>query len=369
MQGTLKPVPDAEAPADDHGSNVGTKRGRRLPCPRGVHIVEPSVSTPKRKPSQSGLDRPFRKPVGEAGRADREHGAPRVRLSVVGRLAGSLALMMALSGCGPDPATKASSARSGGSAEDSLLAPGDQVVDARKAPAPRAASGRWSVLLATFSGEGHAARAAEFRDEVARRYPVFGGAFVEPRRGGSIVVVGRYASADDPAAQEALSLAKGIAAGGSRPFAAAMLVRRTTAADAAPPKPHDLRSLRARSPGRTELYTLQIGIWSTFGTKEISPAEVMRRAELEVAKLRAQGYEAWFHHDPDSEMSTITVGSFGSDAYDPRSTLYAPEVERLMRAFPKHLVNGEEVLVPADLRRGSGSLRPQGPRLVEVPFD
>lgn len=163
-------------------------------------------------------------------------------------------------------------------------------------------------------------------------------------------------------------MAKGITVGGGRPFAAAMLVRRTTAADATPPKPYDLRSLRARYPGRAELYTLQIGLWSTFGTREIAPEDVRRRAELEVARLRAQGYEAWFHHDPDSEMSTITVGSFGADAYDPRSTLYAPEVERLMRAFPKHLINGEEVLVPTDQRR-SGELRPQGPRLVEVPFD
>ena len=272
-----------------------------------------------------------------------------------------------LSACGPESATRPASSGSASSTRDSLLAPGDQVIDSRVATIAPASQGRWSVLLGTFSGEGHASRAAEFQAEVQRRYPVFGEVFIEPRRGGSMVVAGRFASTDDPAAQEALALAKGITAGGGRPFAAAMLVRRTTAADATPPRPYDLRSLRARYPGRAEIYTLQIGVWGTFGTREIDPNEVRRRAELEVARLRAQGYEAWFHHDPDSELSTITVGSFGADAYDPRSTLYAPAVERLMRAFPKHLINGEEVLVPADQRR-AGELRPQGPRLVEVPF-
>jgi hypothetical protein len=274
-----------------------------------------------------------------------------------------------LAGCGPEPASRGSTARTGtSSASESLLAADDQVIDTRGVTPPAASRGRWSVLLGTFTGDGHEDRAEDFRVEVSRRYPVFGEVFVEPRRGGSMVVAGRFLATDDPDAQEALAMAKGITVGGVRPFAAAMLVRRTTAADATPPKPYDLRSLRARYPGRAEVYTLQIGLWSTFGTREIAPEDVRRRAELEVARLRAQGYEAWFHHDPDSEMSTITVGSFGADAYDPRSTLYAPEVERLMRAFPKHLINGEEVLVPTDQRR-SGELRPQGPRLVEVPFD
>ncbi len=273
-----------------------------------------------------------------------------------------------LTACGPDPAPRGTGSRNAAAGGDSLLAVDDQVLDSSAAVMAPAPQGRWSVLLRTFSGDGHEERADEFVIEVTRRYPVFGEVFVEPRRGGSMVVAGRFFETDDPEAQEALGLAKGITVGGGRPFAAAMLVRRTTAADASPPKPYDLRTLRARYPGRTELYTLQIGLWSTFGTREIEPEDVRRRAELEVAKLRAQGFEAWFHHDPDSEMSTVTVGSFGADAYDPRSTLYAPEVERLMRAFPKHFINGEEVLVPSDQRR-SGELRPQGPRLVEVPFD
>lgn len=271
--------------------------------------------------------------------------------------------------CGPS-GTAASRSTPGGSnsAGDSLLGSRDVVIDDRAAPAS-GAGGRWSVLLRTFSGEDALPQAAAFQNDVSRRYPVFRESFVEPRRNGAMVVIGRYEDPDDPLAQEMLALAKGITVGGGRPFATAMLVRRSTAPSATPPKPHDLRSLRARYPGRQEVYTLQVALWSTFGTSEISTADVQRLAERYVAQLRAQGYEAWFHHDPDSETSTVTVGSFGSDAYDPRSTLYAPEVERLMRAFPVHLVNGEEVLVPGDLRRADNALKPQGPRLVEVPFD
>jgi hypothetical protein len=291
------------------------------------------------------------------------------RTDVLGAAAvGGVIVASILAGCGPDPAPRGAAAPNSASAGDSLLSPNDQVIDSRGATTAPPPQGRWSVLLRTFSGDGHEERAEEFVIEVTRRYPVFGEVFVEPRRGGSMVVAGRFLATDDSEAQEALALAKGITVGGGRPFATAMLVRRTTASDASPPKPYDLRTLRTRYPGRAELYTLQIGLWSTFGTREIDPADVRRRAELDVARLRSQGYEAWFHHDPDSEMSTVTVGSFGADAYDPRSTLYAPEVERLMRAFPKHLINGEEVLVPSDQRR-NGELRPQGPRLVEVPFD
>jgi len=184
-----------------------------------------------------------------------------------------------------------------------------------------------------------------------------------------MVVVGRFEGPSDAGAQETLGLAKAISIDGRRPFATAMLVRRTTAVESGPPRPHDLRSLRATAPRRRDLYTLQIAVWSTFGTDEISPERVRRESESMVSILRSQGLEAWFHHDADSETSTVTVGSFDGNAYDSRSTLYAPEVERLMRRFPKQLVNGEELLMRADPGNPRSPMRPLGPQLVEVPFD
>ena len=38
-----------------------------------------------------------------------------------------------------------------------------------------------------------------------------------------------------------------------------------------------------------------------------------------------------------------------------------------MKRFPKHLVNGEELLVPIDPRKPEGAAVPQEPRLVEIP--
>lgn len=294
--------------------------------------------------------------------------------SAVGGLTGAVSATIALAmlSCGPEP-TRSRVVRGDSGVGQELLAEGDLVLDA-SAPSVGLARtdesrGRWSVLLATFTGPDHRARATAFTRDVGRRFPALGTPFIEPRGQGVMVLVGRYEEPSDADAQETLGLAKAITTDGRRPFAMAMLVRRTAAAESGPPRPHDLRALRATAPGRRDLYTLQIAVWSTLGTDEISPERVRREAESMVASLRLQGLEAWFHHDADSETSTVTVGSFGSDAYDSQSTLYAPEVERLMRRFPKQLVNGEELLVRIDPGNPRSSMRPLGPRLVEVPFD
>lgn len=294
----------------------------------------------------------------------------RGRQSLIGVVLG-VGFAMAV-GCGPDPTTTRMPGPNA-DADDELLGTGDLVLDGKGSSRSRtgeeSAEGRWSVLLGTFTGPGARERALAFAGDVARRFPALGTPFLESRGQGMMVVVGRYPEPGDTGAQETLGLAKAIVTDGGRPFATAMLVRRTAAVDAAPPRPHDLRSLRAMAPGRRDLYTLQIAIWSTMGTDEIAPERVRLEAESMVTGLRRQGVEAWFHHDADSETSTVTVGSFGSDAYDSRSTLYAPEVERMMRRFPKQLVNGEELLVRVDPGNPRSRMRPLGPRLVEVPFD
>ena len=230
-------------------------------------------------------------------------------------------------------------------------------------------SGRWSVLLGTFSDEDHRARAEAFRGEIGRQYPMLASAFLEARRGGTIVVYGRFPEPSDPAAQESLALVKGLGSDGARPFPTAMLVRRSAGPDAGPPGPLDLRTLRAQFPRHRQLQSLQVGVWSTFGTREVTPEWVRRSAEQYARQLRGQGYEAWYYHDLDREASVVTIGRFGPDAYDSRSTLYSPEVERLMRVFPKMLVNGDEVLVPENPRNPTGRRRPMRPLLIEVPFN
>jgi len=240
------------------------------------------------------------------------------------------------------------------------------VASARASQNPDVDSAAWSVLLATVSGPESRATAMTIRDEVARRYPSLRDAFVRSTQRGSVVLSGRFPSPQAPEAQARLMEVKEMADGGVRAFPRAMLTRFGAGSEQGPPGPNDLRAVRQNAPTQT-LYTLQVAVWSAFGTDELKMSEIKRSAEDYCRSLRSQGHEAYYFHDFDTRTSTVTVGVFGADAYDPRSTLYAPEVEKAMRAFPKHLVNGEELLVPVDPRNPGAKTMPQAPRLVEIP--
>lgn len=237
---------------------------------------------------------------------------------------------------------------------------------ARAAQNPDVDSAAWSVLLATVSGPESRATAMTIRDEVSRRYPALRDAFVRSTQRGSVVLSGRFTSPQSPEAQARLKEVKEMTEGGVRAFPRAMLTRFGAGSEQGPPGPNDLRIVRQNAPTQT-LYTLQVAVWSAFGTDELKMSEIKRSAEEYCRSLRSQGSEAYYFHDFDTRTSTVTVGVFGADAYDPRSTLYAPEVEKAMRRFPKHLVNGEELLVPVDPRNPGSKTIPQAPRLVEIP--
>lgn len=224
----------------------------------------------------------------------------------------------------------------------------------------------WSVLLATASGPDSRDTANTIRTEVVRRFPTLKDAFVRSTQRGSVVLVGRYESPKDPQAQARLADVKQLVDGNVPAFPRAMLTRLGANAEQGPPGPNDLRIVRQSAPTQT-LYTLQVAVWSAFGTDEIKMSEIKRSAEDYCRRLRGEGNEAYYFHDFDTKTSTVTVGVFGDGAYDPRSTLYAPEVDAVMRKFPKHLVNGEELLVPIDPRNPSSKTMPQAPRLVEIP--
>jgi hypothetical protein len=184
---------------------------------------------------------------------------------------------------------------------------------------------------------------------------------------GSALVVGRFESASDASAQAELKRVKAIERNGQKPFAGAMLLRTASDALSGPPQPHDLRTLRAKFPNVRPLFSLQVAAWATLGDKKSSYDDMRAAAEKYCAELRAKGHESWFLHDEDTETSIVTVGHFDRRAYDPKSTLFAPEVEDMMRAFPANLVNGEPLLIPIDPRNPSGKTKPQPCRLVEVP--
>lgn len=227
-------------------------------------------------------------------------------------------------------------------------------------------SGRWSVLLATTTGPDARATAMTVRDEIAKRVPALQDAFVSPAQRGFVVLAGRFPSPEDPGAQQRLAEVKAVTDRGAPLFPRAMLTRTSANADLGPPGPNDLRTVRQNVPAR-DLYTVQVAAWGTFGSPDISMDQVRRSAEDYCRQLRSQGSEAYYFHDLDAEISTVTVGVFGEDAYDPRSTLFSAEVDEVMKRFPKHLVNGEEVLIPTDPDDPAKGGVPQAPRLVEIP--
>jgi len=305
----------------------------------------------------------------------------------VGLAAALVAAVASLAACGDGPTqtqkSKVAGTRPLDGGDLALIDPKDDVMgdgvggaavstrgSGKAAPAQMqkgSAKGRWSVILATFSGGDHAAKAAAFRGQVVSQYPELRDAAVRRVGKGSALVSGRFEGPEDPAAQTELKRVKSIERNGKKPFAGVMLMRTSTDDASGPPKAHDLRTLRAQYPTVRPLFTLQVGAWSTFGDRNTEYDDMRASAERYCAELRQKGHEAWFLHDEDSETSIVAVGHFDRRAYDPKSTLFAPEVEELMRVFPANLVNGEPVLIPVDPRNPGGRTRPQPCRLVEVP--
>ncbi|MEY3021793.1 MAG: hypothetical protein RIS86_991 [Planctomycetota bacterium] len=310
------------------------------------------------------------------------------RFGVMTLACGLAGLPVVESGCesAPKRSTNGGAATRARSGQDDLLAPGDEVIGelggiagrraAVASPSGPAASsatapggrGRWAVILATFTQDDHADRARVWRDQLEREFPELAGAAVRNLGRGSAVVTGGWDGPEDKGAQAELKRVKAIERGGKRPFAMAMLSRTSMNDASAVVAPRDVRNLRAKYPKVRPLLTLQVAAWSTFGERGVRYDDMRRAAERHCAELRAKGVDAWFYHDEDSETSAVTVGAFDRRAYDPKSTLYAPEVEDLMRQFPAHLLNGEPLMIPVDPTNPKGRMKPQACRLVEIPM-
>ncbi|MHC4107337.1 MAG: hypothetical protein ACYSTY_04540 [Planctomycetota bacterium] len=223
----------------------------------------------------------------------------------------------------------------------------------------------WTIVLNTFSTEGHAQAAANMRLQVGSIDPKLSGARVHTTARGSMVTYGNYTSAEDPAAQADLKWIKAITISNRQVFAGAMLTRITRTDPTIPSDPLELMSVRARYPDINPLYTLQVAVWGDFESGKLTLAEIHQHAEAYARRLRTQGLNAYYDHDDDKRLSIVTVGLFDSTAIDPQIGLYSAEVQALMRRFPEHLVNGEPLQELIDRR--TGRTRVQKPKLVRVP--
>ncbi len=223
---------------------------------------------------------------------------------------------------------------------------------------------RWGVILLTFSGDDHNQLAEAAAVQLRRKYPLLAEAFVREKSNGSVVMVGRFTGPDDPAAKPLVKEVQGLIDGNDRPFARSFLTRVETARGGQMGA-FDLRRARLANPNVRTIYSVEVAVWSDFGSGEISVEEIRQKAEAFTTKLRAQGLPAFYNHDDDRRMSIVTVGLFGEDAYNAKTTLYSDEVEAIKKRFPKLMVNGEELLRP--IRKGSQETVAETTLLVEVP--
>jgi len=253
-----------------------------------------------------------------------------------------------------------------------LLEPGDDVfgsevreplrADSTARPSPSASqpTAEWSIALITVAGEDHEAIARSARRDILERFDGLEEIFVDRVKGGSAVFFGRFESPADPGFRTAMEKIRSITVGEGIPAFPRVLPARPLSGLAADAHPHDIRTLRDRLGDRNPVYSLQVAQWGTFGDDSIDYGVMRERAAGNVSTLRNRGFDAWFSHNSGKRLSSVNIGVFGPDAYDPRSTLFAPEVELLMSQFPQLLVNGEPLLDP---RTGVA----RKPFLVEIP--
>ena len=259
-----------------------------------------------------------------------------------------------------------------GSSNEQLYNPGDDVLLQKEEQAggvtPSSASprppsvGSWSIALATLTGSDHRALARSLAERIRERYPTLTPLFVDGlgRGEASAVFVGHFRT---PSGEDSRSMMNRVneltMENGGKAFPRAMPARPASFKTASR-SPNDLRSLRSRHRVGRIAYSLKIAQWGTFGDEQVAYEQCRQQAEAMSRSLRAQGLTAWFSHNDAREMSVVTVGVFGSNAYDSRSTLFAPEVEVLMERFPQLMINGEPILHP---KTG----QPLPPVLIEVP--
>lgn len=226
----------------------------------------------------------------------------------------------------------------------------------------------WTIVLGTFSGSNHEQAAQNMLGELQRVAPeLTRGARSHTTSRGSMVIYGQYPEAEDRQARRDLERVKEIRYREMPIFAKAFLSR-ITPSSAKGAHPHALLSVREEYPNVDPLYTLQVAAWGDFDSGTMTMDQIRRQAEDHVRRLRAQGHEAYFHHDPGQQLSIVTVGLFDRRAFDSETGERSPELQMLKRQFPAHLVNGEELHEPIDRQRPDRGTRVQPPHLVLVPM-
>lgn len=211
------------------------------------------------------------------------------------------------------------------------------------AKAPEGAT--WTIVLAAFRGQGHAAAAAAALPRI-RAYPGLAEAFVETRgQDASLVGLGRFVEPGSPAALAELKRVRSIAGSGTdgagaRPFDGAFFAPPAGAAAGASGARPEYNLTRAREQhGKGALVTLQVGVYERTdlgATSAQDLAEIRAAAEQAAAQLRREGEEAYYYHGPRRSM--VTIGAFPEEDVTQKRS---PAAAALRKRHPYNLLNGQ----------------------------
>lgn len=198
----------------------------------------------------------------------------------------------------------------------------------------------WSIVLLAFRGEMQQQDAMRGLGIVQTEWGL-PDAYVEKRGEATVVAFGRYQDPKHPSAQADLKRIRAIEVEidrqKERPFEFAFLTPPESIPGSVPE--FDLRNVQ-KIHGNWALYTLQIGIYRREDGHP-SPAQIAefrKLAEDAVLQLRREGEQAFYYHGPTG--STVTIGMFGIEDFDPQIRLESPRLRKLREQYPHNLLNG-----------------------------
>jgi hypothetical protein len=250
---------------------------------------------------------------------------------------------------------------------DPEASPGGRQTGAPAVAATGSSGTVWTIALATFPPGTDPQVPQSLMSRLRGLAPTLSDVWLHRSTDGALVALGHYDSPGSDAAQAELQEVKKLTIGNVPAFPHAMLTRVKLGPSAADLRPFSLMSARRQHPNVDPLYTLEVAVWGDFESGKLTLGDIHKQAESYATKLRAQGFEAYFYHDDDKRLSTVTVGLFDRRALDSRTGFYSAAVDALMEHFPAHLVNGEQLLEPIDGRDPTHGTRVQRPMLVFVP--
>jgi len=228
---------------------------------------------------------------------------------------------------------------------------------------------QFAIVVATFTGDEHARSAAATHTRLMGQFPTIGRKLIQrPRSRGTALTYGNYQGYDDPEAKKDIAMLRTVpTVQGTPMFRQVLLLRFKASRLLQNLHPHDLWTVRREFPKIVPIFTLEVAVWGDFDSGQFPTKKRRAAAEGYASELRAKGFEAFFYHNDDAELSSVTVGLFGHSAVDAETSFYSYEVEALLSRFPVRHVNGQEVQVYFDPETPSLGSTVQPPCLAEVP--